>query len=145
MLNYFFILSCFSFSFPNMLSINISVNSRFSRRYGLTLKFLANSRAGCIYFNILPSEIVNISLPPHLVHFPCNGGLLYFELQVVHLNPCCENFLKFPLVSLIKCLSITSLATSLTSIALNLEQSSIIFSTFSPIVGNDLYEEFTTV
>src|SRR3989344_5457911 len=63
-------------------------------------------------------EIVKISFPPHLLRFPLRGGLLYLSLHVEHLKPCIENFLRLPLISLIKCLSIINLATSLTSTAL---------------------------
>src|SRR3989338_3907282 len=105
----------------------ISVSSKFSKIYGLTLYFLAKSNAGCIYFNILP---------PHFVHFPVNGGLLNFSLQFTHLNPCCENFLKLPLISLMKCLSITNLLTSDSSTALIFLHKSIIPFNLSCIVGN---------
>src|SRR3989344_7776775 len=93
---------------------------------------------------MLPSEIVKISLPPHFVHLPTKGGLLNFSLQLTHLKTCIENFLKLPLISLMKCLSITNLATSSTSTALIFLHNAIMFLTFSSIVGNLLYEEFKT-
>src|SRR3989338_4063133 len=93
---------------------------------------------------MLPSLIVKINLPPHFVHFPVKGGLLYFPLHCTHLKTCIENFLKLPLVSLIKCLSIVNLATSVTSTALNFLHNSICLSTFSFIVGNILYAELIT-
>src|SRR3989344_5356734 len=113
----------------------ISVSSRLSKRYGLTLYSLAKSRDFCIYLSMLPSEIVNINLPPHLVHLPFNGGRRYLLLQLTQRNPCIENFLKLPLVSLMKCLSIINLATSLASTALILLQSIICSFTLSFIVG----------
>src|SRR3989344_5922096 len=113
----------------------ISVSSRLSKRYGLTLYSLAKSRDFCIYLSMLPSEIVNINLPPHLVHLPFNGGRRYLLLQLTQRNPCIQNFLKLPLVSLMKCLSMINLATSCVSTALSFLHKSIMPSTFSPMLG----------
>src|SRR3990167_6103631 len=90
---------------------------------------------------IAPSDTVNISLPPHARHFPLKGGLLYFSVHLLHLNSCMENFLRFPFISLSRCFSITSLATSAASTALILSASSIWPFSLSSIEGIVLYDE----
>src|SRR3989338_421765 len=127
-----------------MLSMCIFVNSRECLTYAGTLYFVASCIAGSRYFIMPPSEIVNISFPLHFVHAPCNGGLLCFSLHLTHLNCCMLNCLKFPLMSLIRCLSIISLATSSLSVALIFSTNSICFWTFSCIVANFLYAEQVT-
>lgn len=89
---------------------------------------------------MLPSLIVKMMFPLHWLHFPNNGGRLNFVLQLTHLNSCCENFLRFPFMSLMKCFSITSCATSASSTALIFCAMSICDSSFSCIEGNVLYE-----
>src|SRR3989344_5855607 len=101
----------------------------------------ARSKVGCKYLDINPSDTVNNILPSHFKHIPDKGGLLYFSLQLTHLNCCVLNFLMFPLISLIKCLSITNLATSAPSTALIISASLICPKTLSCIVGIDLYAE----
>src|SRR3989338_6405034 len=93
---------------------------------------------------IEPSETVNISLLPQLRHFPTRGGLLYLSVHLLHLNSCIENLLRFPLISLNKCFSITSLATSAASTALILSASSIWPFNLSSIEGIVLYDEHLT-
>src|SRR3989338_5980358 len=97
--------------------------------------------AGSRYLMIEPSVIVNIILPLHLGQCLASGGLLNFSLQATHLNCCIENFLRFPLISLMKCFSITNLATSDVSTALILSARSIWPFSFSSIEGNVLYAE----
>src|SRR3989344_8481403 len=106
-----------------MLSIFLLVSSNVCIRYGGRLYFSAKDIAGSKYLMIEPSEIVNIMFPLHFRHLPDNGGLLYFSLQLTHLNCCMENFLKFPLISLKKCFSMTSFATCGASTALILSAS----------------------
>src|SRR3989338_9743118 len=96
------------------------------------------------YFKTKPSATVNNNFPPHLIQFPCKGGLLYFSLQSTHLNCCVLNFLKLPLISLIKCFSITNLATSDSSTARTFLAISNCPLTFSSIDGIDLYALHTT-
>src|SRR3989338_5501376 len=93
---------------------------------------------------IAPSDTVNISLPPPARPFPLKGGLLYFSVHLLHLNSCMENFLRFPFISLSRCFSMTSLATSAASTALILSASSIWPFSLSSIDGMVLYEEHFT-
>src|SRR3989338_3176588 len=100
--------------------------------------------AGSRYLMIEPSVIVNIILPLHLGQCLASGGLLNFSLQFTHLNCCIENFLKFPLISLMKCFSMTNLATFGASTALIMSASSIWPFSFSSIEGSILYAEHLT-
>src|SRR3989344_9254923 len=122
-----------------MLSILFLVICKTWFKYGGSAYFLASSKLGPTYLTMLPSATVNNSLPLHFRHLPANGGLLYFSLQSTHLNCCCENCLKFPFMSRMKCLSISSLATSFSSTHLSLSASFIWPFTLSIIVGIDLY------
>ncbi len=135
---------CFSFSFPNTPSILLLVNSSVCFMYGLMLYFSPSIMLSSRYFMMLPWLIVNIIFPEHCVHFPFRGGRLYFSLQLTHLNSCVENFLRFPLVSLMKCFSITRRATSGASTALIFSAMSICASTLSDMLGNSLYAEHST-
>src|SRR3989344_8299969 len=94
-------------------------NSKVCFKYGDKLYLAAKSNAGSKYFLIPPSFIVKINFPLQTGHAPSKGGLLTISLHLTHLNSCVENPLKFPRISLIKCLSIIILATSEVSVLLN--------------------------
>src|SRR3989338_7179992 len=96
---------------------------------------------GSRYLTTEPCETVKRRFPEHLVHLPARGVLLYFVLHLTHLNCCVENFLKFPLTSLIKCFSITNLATSDSSTALILSARIICPFNLSSMLGRVLYAE----
>src|SRR3989344_2155438 len=136
--------ACRSFSFPNTSSMRFFVSSKVWRRYAGKEYFVARLMLGSRYFTTDPSDIVKIRFPPHFTHFPISGGLLNLSLHLTHLNCCIENFLRLPLMSLMKCFSMTSLATSEVFTARIRSASSIWPRNFSSIEGRILYAEHVT-
>ena len=137
--NHLFNPSCLYFSFPNTPSTLSFVNCNTCLRYGGRLYLSDNDIAGSKYLVIVPSDTVRIILLPQAKHLPTQGGLLYFSVHLLHLNCCVENFLKFPFISLSRCFSMTSLATSAASTALILSANSICPLSLSSMEGIFLF------